>query len=36
MVAGEWRVIDALPVGVDIARLRREHGAAARAFLENY
>ncbi len=36
MVGGEWRVIDALPVGVDVARLRREHGAAARAFLENY
>ncbi|MEL6946902.1 MAG: 8-oxoguanine deaminase [Pseudomonadota bacterium] len=35
MVAGEWRVIDAMPVGVDIVRLRHEHGAAARAFLES-
>ena len=33
MIAGRWRVIDAAPVGVDIARLRREHGEAARAFL---
>ncbi|MEL6968295.1 MAG: 8-oxoguanine deaminase [Pseudomonadota bacterium] len=35
MVAGEWRVIDAMPVGVDIVRLRQEHGAAARTFLES-
>lgn len=34
MIAGEWRVIDEMPVGVDVARLRREHGAAAKAFLE--
>ncbi len=34
MVKGEWRVEDAHPVGMDIARLRREHGDAARAFLE--
>jgi 8-oxoguanine deaminase len=34
MVKGEWRVIDAMPVGVDIARLRREHGEAAKAFLQ--
>ena len=33
MIAGRWRVIDAAPAGVDIARLRREHGEAARAFL---
>ena len=31
MVAGEWRVIDGLPLGVDLARLRAEHGFAARA-----
>ncbi len=31
MVAGEWRVIDGLPLGVDLARLRAEHGSAARA-----
>jgi 8-oxoguanine deaminase len=35
MVKGAWRVVDALPVGVDLARLRREHGEAAKAFLEN-
>jgi 8-oxoguanine deaminase len=35
MVKGQWRVIDGLPIGVDIARLRHEHGAAARAFLMN-
>jgi 8-oxoguanine deaminase len=34
MVKGEWRVIDAMPVGIDIARLRREHGDAAKAFLQ--
>ncbi len=33
MVAGDWRVVDGEPVGIDVARLRREHGAAARAFL---
>jgi 8-oxoguanine deaminase len=34
MVKGDWRVIDGLPVGVDVARLRAEHGAAAKRFLE--
>lgn len=33
MVAGQWRVIDAMPVGVDIAELRAAHGAMARRFL---
>ena len=33
MIAGDWRVNDGAPVGVDVARLRREHGQAARAFL---
>jgi 8-oxoguanine deaminase len=33
MIAGEWRVIDGAPVGMDVARLRHEHGAVARAFL---
>jgi 8-oxoguanine deaminase len=33
MVAGDWRVIDGAPVGVDMARLRHEHGAAAKSFL---
>jgi 8-oxoguanine deaminase len=32
MVAGEWRVVDGAPVGVDVERLRREHGAAAAPF----
>jgi 8-oxoguanine deaminase len=36
MVKGAWRVVDALPVGVDLARLRREHGEAAKAFLETF
>jgi 8-oxoguanine deaminase len=34
MVQGHWRVVHGMPVGVDVARLRYEHGAAARAFLE--
>jgi len=33
MVKGEWRVEDRNPVGIDVARLRREHGDAAKAFL---
>ncbi|MEX6505013.1 8-oxoguanine deaminase [Jiella sp. M17.18] len=32
MVKGEWRVVDGMPVGLDVARLRAEHGAAARRF----
>lgn len=34
MIAGEWRVEDGQPIGVDVERLRREHGEAARAFVE--
>ena len=34
MVAGEWKVEDTLPVNMDVAELRREHGAAAKAFLD--
>lgn len=34
MVGGVWRVVDGVPVGLDLARLRREHGEAARKFLE--
>jgi 8-oxoguanine deaminase len=34
MIAGRWTVEDGQPVGVDIARLRAEHGAAARRYLE--
>jgi 8-oxoguanine deaminase len=33
MIKGEWRVEDGQPAGVDVARLRREHGEAAKAFL---
>jgi 8-oxoguanine deaminase len=34
MVQGRWTVEDGMPVGIDIARLRHQHGAAARAFVE--
>ncbi|MCJ8310658.1 MAG: 8-oxoguanine deaminase [Rhizobiaceae bacterium] len=34
MIGGEWRVENALPVNVDVAKLRHEHGNAAKAFLE--
>ena len=34
MVGGEWRVEAAQPLGVDVARLRAEHGEAAKRFLE--
>jgi len=33
MVKGDWRVVDGVPVGVDVATLRHEHGEAAKAFL---
>lgn len=33
MVRGKWTVEDARPVGVDIEKLRFEHGAAAKLFL---
>ena len=32
MVAGEWRVVDGEPVGVDLPALLAEHRAAARDF----
>ena len=34
MVAGQWRVIDGMPPGIDIERLRHEHGAVARRFVD--
>ena len=34
MVAGQWRVVDGEPLGVDVAALRRAHGEAARRALE--
>jgi 8-oxoguanine deaminase len=33
MVKGAWKVTDGVPAGIDVARLRAEHGAAAKAFL---
>lgn len=33
MIRGAWRVVDGVPLGVDVRRLRREHGEAAKAFL---
>jgi 8-oxoguanine deaminase len=33
MVGGAWRVVDGVPSGMDLARLRHEHGAASRRFL---
>lgn len=33
MVKGEWSIVDGVPPGVDLARLRYEHGEAAKAFL---
>jgi 8-oxoguanine deaminase len=33
MVGGAWRIIDGVPPRIDLARLRHEHGAAARRFL---
>jgi 8-oxoguanine deaminase len=33
MVAGQWRVINGAPVGVDLAALMAEHKEAARAFV---
>jgi 8-oxoguanine deaminase len=32
MVAGQWRVLDRMPVGVDLEKLMTEHSAAARRF----
>jgi 8-oxoguanine deaminase len=33
MIGGAWRVIDGRQPGVDLDRLRHEHGAHARRFL---
>jgi 8-oxoguanine deaminase len=35
MIGGTWRVIDGAPLGVDVERLRHEHGRAAKRFLED-
>ncbi len=34
MIAGKWRIIDGVPPGVDLAKLREAHGMAARAALD--
>jgi 8-oxoguanine deaminase len=33
MIAGQWRIIDGVPPGIDLHRLRSEHGKAAQAAL---
>ena len=33
MIAGQWRLVDGVPVGVDLAQLRYQHGQAALAFM---
>ena len=33
MVGGNWRVVDGMPAGIDVARLRAEHGEMAKRFL---
>jgi 8-oxoguanine deaminase len=35
MIGGEWRVVDGNPLGVDLERLRREHGEASRRFVSS-
>lgn len=35
MIGGQWQVVDANPVGVDVARLRNHHGETAKRFLES-
>ncbi|MBO0347027.1 8-oxoguanine deaminase [Roseibium limicola] len=35
MIGGAWTVEDRLPVGMDVAKLRYEHGAVAKRFLES-
>jgi 8-oxoguanine deaminase len=34
IIGGQWRVVDGAPLGVDVARLRHEHGEAAKRFLQ--
>ena len=35
MIGGAWKVIDSNPIGMDVARLRWQHGQAAKVFLES-
>jgi 8-oxoguanine deaminase len=32
MIKGQWTVVDGMPLGVDVERLRHEHGAIAKLF----
>ncbi|RCS23870.1 8-oxoguanine deaminase [Phyllobacterium salinisoli] len=34
MIKGRWTVEDGIPVGIDVAKLRHEHGAIAKLFAE--
>ena len=34
MIAGEWKVIEGMPIGIDIDALRRAHSAAAQRFVD--
>jgi 8-oxoguanine deaminase len=34
MIKGQWRVVDSAPLGVDVSRLRAQHGKAAKRFIE--
>ncbi len=34
MINGDWRIVDALPVGVDPDRLIAEHSAAASKLMQ--
>lgn len=36
MVGGRWRVVDGAPTEIDVERLRHEHSAAAKAFLNDF
>jgi 8-oxoguanine deaminase len=35
MIKGRWTVADGMPIGADIAKLRHDHGAIAKLFLED-
>ena len=35
MIRGRWTVEDSLPVGIDVAKLRHDHGAVAKLFAES-
>lgn len=33
MIAGQWRLVDGLPIGIDVEKLRKDHGQAAAKFI---